>query len=377
MERASQQRLLLPLALAVVVLLLVLFVQTKRGRRRVVRSRANLQIARDRLVNDPVAFRADFRLSPDAFLDLVTHLQPSLTRVGFCELAPIDEVLITLHRLGSRANLRTTGEHFGLAKSTAFYAYWRVVRAINEVLTPRLLRWPEEAELADIRGGFEDIAGLRNVVGAIDCTHFEVVAPQMLNTDYLDRTRRHSTIAQCVVDASGRFIDANIGWPGSVHDARVLRNSALFARIKAGDIVIGPDVLLADSGYPLRSFMITPFDRRAQAIPSAEQKEFNVAHARTRGVVERAFGRLKARFRILRDAVEGYVGGVPEVALACLTLHNFAILRNDMEEFEDLPDVGQAPQLVHQQLPHDNGHALAAGVARRQAMLDAFLQNPA
>ena len=81
-DRAGQQRLLLSLALSAVVLLLVMLVQTKRGRRRVVRSRANLQIARDRLVNDPVAFRADFRLSPDAFLDLVTHLQPSLTRVG-------------------------------------------------------------------------------------------------------------------------------------------------------------------------------------------------------------------------------------------------------------------------------------------------------
>ena len=357
---------------ALLVTILLLLLRKECGRRRVVRSRANLQIAKGRLVNDPVAFRADFRLSPDAFMDLLAHLEPHLERDGFCVLAPVDELLITLHRLGSRANLRTTGEHFGLGKSTAFYSYWRVIRAINAVLTPRLLKWPEQAELADIRAGFEDIAGLRNVVGAIDCTHIAVVAPQLLNTDYLDRTRQHSTIAQCVVDATGRFLDVNVGWPGSVHDARVLRNSALYARIRTGTIVTEQDVLLADSGYPLRSFMITPFDRRAQAVPTAQQKEFNVAHARTRGVVERAFGRLKARFRVLRDAVEGFVGGVPEVALACITLHNFAIIRNDIDAFEDLPDAAPVPQVVQQHLP-ENGQALLAGVARRQAMLQEFL----
>jgi hypothetical protein len=57
------------------------------------------------------------------------------------------------------------------------------------------------------------------------------------------------------------FRDINIGWPGSVHDARVLVNSSLFRKAKEGSILRGqekeiegctiPVYLFGDSAYPL------------------------------------------------------------------------------------------------------------------------------
>ena len=51
------------------------------------------------------------------------------------------------------------------------------------------------------------------------------------------------------------FRDILTGWPGSVHDSRVLRNSSLFATAAAK--FPGDTHLLGDGGYPLKR-LISP-----------------------------------------------------------------------------------------------------------------------
>ena len=41
---------------------------------------------------------------------------------------------------------------------------------------------------------------------------------------------------QAVVDFRGWFMDAYIGWPGKVHDARVLVNSSLYCKAMSGTL---------------------------------------------------------------------------------------------------------------------------------------------
>ena len=43
--------------------------------------------------------------------------------------------------------------------------------------------------------------------------------------DYFNRKGFHSIVLQRVVDHQCKFMDVYIGWPGSVHDTRVLANS--------------------------------------------------------------------------------------------------------------------------------------------------------
>ena len=56
-------------------------------------------------------------------------------------------------------------------------------------------------------------------------------------------------------DHTLRFMDIYVGWPGSVHDARVLRNSPLYQA--ADNLFQGDTHLLGDSAYPLQRCIIS------------------------------------------------------------------------------------------------------------------------
>lgn len=51
---------------------------------------------------------------------------------------------------------------------------------------------------------------------------------------YFDRQHRYSVIMQAVVRENWVFLDTAIGYPGSMHDARVLRNTDLFRKAENG-----------------------------------------------------------------------------------------------------------------------------------------------
>ena len=107
----------------------------------------------------------------------------------------------------------------------------------------------------------EDIAGFPNAVGAIDGSHISIKAPHINHEDYFNRKQNYSINLQGVVDADGKFIDVSIGWPGSIHDARVLRLSTLYRRAENDVILTEPvrhingvcvrPLLIGDSAYTL------------------------------------------------------------------------------------------------------------------------------
>ena len=83
--------------------------------------------------------------------------------------------------------------------------------------------------------GFREKSNFPNVVGAIDGTHIYIRAPKVNHEDYFDFKRRYSFVVQGVVDASGSYLSVSTGFPGSMHDARVLRLSNLFPLAEGGE----------------------------------------------------------------------------------------------------------------------------------------------
>ena len=58
-----------------------------------------------------------------------------------------------------------------------------------------------------------------------------------------------------------KFTDVYCGWPGAVHDARVLRNSPLFhdGEGRTDDLFPGQTYIIGDAAYLLKTWLLTGF----------------------------------------------------------------------------------------------------------------------
>ncbi|KAL9977491.1 hypothetical protein ACROYT_G014899 [Oculina patagonica] len=81
---------------------------------------------------------------------------------------------------------------------------------------------------------------LLNLSAAIDGTHIKIKTPTESGPDYFSRLQQHDVVVQAVADGKKRFLDVAAGFPGSMHDSRVLGNSSLYQRITNNELLVGP-----------------------------------------------------------------------------------------------------------------------------------------
>lgn len=116
-------------------------------------------------------------------------------------------------------------------------------------------------------------------------------------------------------------------WPGSAHDSNIFNNSRIKIRFENGEF--GDYWLLGDSGYGVKSYLLTPLrDPKTEA-----ECLYNESQIRTRNVVERCFGVCKRRFPILSLGIRLSIKTTMAVIVACAVLHNICRLRKDPDPF--------------------------------------------
>ena len=86
--------------------------------------------------------------------------------------------------------------------------------------------------------------------------------------------------SQAICDSRMIFLDVVCKWPGSCHEFFMLRQSNIHDQFESGRY--GNSFLLGGSGYPLKSWLMTPISTPSN---SAEER-YNIAHKKTRTVVE-------------------------------------------------------------------------------------------
>ncbi|KAJ8046838.1 Protein ALP1-like [Holothuria leucospilota] len=129
------------------------------------------------------------------------------------------------------------------------------------------------------------------------------------------------------------FIDCLVGWPGSVHDARVLQNSEI-----GKDYLFGAEgYLLGDAAYPLKEWLMIPFKNFGQL--TQEQKVYNEALSSTRCKIKRAFALLKGRFRKLKYMDVEILEDISLFIMASCILHNICLWRE--EDIHDMMEEGR------------------------------------
>lgn len=212
-----------------------------------------------------------------------------------------------------------------VSKSTACRSIWACLRALV-VYLPNYVRFPENNEFSRIKDGFFEIAEFPSIIGLIDCTHIRILAPNQYEHVYVNRKSFHSYNVQCVCDHNGTFTNINAKWPGSAHDSRIFRESALHHYLEQNPNV---GYLLGDSGYACKPYLLTPFLRPN----SPAHERYNRKHRKTRVLIEQVFGRWKRRFSILHMEVRVKYDRVSLIIACCAILHNIAVKYR-------LPDVG-------------------------------------
>ncbi|XP_071497397.1 putative nuclease HARBI1 [Diadema antillarum] len=256
---------------------------------------------------------------------------------------PIDKVCIALHVLATGCFQRTDGDTLGISQASVS----RIVQTVCTALTDRLphfVRLPQGHEQVENMMKFYQIARFPGVIGLIDGTHVKIQAPTEDEHQFVNRKRFHSINVQVVLDADAKIINLNAQWPGSVHDSRVLRESGLQEVLQDSE-----GHLLGDSGYPLKCWLLTPIAR-----PSDDAEErYNLAHKRTRCLVERGIGQLKRRFHCLHGELRYKPEKASCIVAACAILHNLAKDMRIPLIAEDIQGYDQPDQELHQGMNHN------------------------
>lgn len=85
-----------------------------------------------------------------------------------------------------------------------------------------------------------------------------------------------------------------------------------------------------DSGYPNKQGFLAPYKGQRYHVPEFQhanpvgmQETFNHAHSSLRNSIERSFGILKNKFRILDHLPSYPIEKQAEIIVACMALHNF------------------------------------------------------
>jgi hypothetical protein len=103
---------------------------------------------------------------------------------------------------------------------------------------------------------------------------------------------------------------------------------------------------LVDSGYPNSPGYLAPYkstryhvpEWRQGAGPQGKNEVFNFHHASLRNVIERTFGVLKMKWRILLELTSFPEKKQSKIIMACMALHNFIRQSGFMDELFDICD---------------------------------------
>ena len=278
------------------------------------------------------------------------------------------QLLVVLTRLGCYGN----GASVGRIGMTSGFSYGSVChftrRVFHAILKMRknVIRWPDAEERREISARMERKYGLGGAILSMDGT--PVVLSQKPAIDgevYWTRKCHYALNLQLFGDDNLRIRHYIVGWPGSVFDNYIFERSNVFKNVRHY-LSVG-EFLLADAGYALREFVLTPYRLPTASLPHNQM--FNEVQSSARVPIEHTNGVLKARFQSLKG-IRTQIKNKKELKMVCdhivvcLILHNLLIdfrdeweLDDDAEEEEEIDE-----EEIRQRTDAANGNDLRTRV---------------
>ena len=213
-------------------------------------------------------FKKQVRIQRETFDMILNIVEPYLKKKEMnLNQHPINvnrQLGLTLYRLGHEASFTTLSQLFGVSiylASVTFNKNCRVLVATLHNKYVKLPRTDEEWE-AESKGFLENYKF--PCVSAWDGFHAYVSSKLK---SYFSFKKRYSMSHLGLVSYNKKFLYCAVGAPRSTHDARMLRNSAIYQKIVAGhaipDRVIDlgehgkiPSVTVRDTAFPKHAWLI-------------------------------------------------------------------------------------------------------------------------
>ena len=118
---------------------------------------------------------------------------------------------------------------FGIGQGSVTNFTNRFIIAVLDNLR-HVIRWPRDEEFQEVMESFappELRMRIPNVIGAIDGSHIPISQPRLeYHQRYINRI-----VLMAIVDDREKFTYVYSGQPGSMHDARVLKQSAFWREV--------------------------------------------------------------------------------------------------------------------------------------------------
>ena len=127
--------------------------------------------------------------------------------------------------------------------------------------------------------------------------------------------RKNFTSVQLVCDGKEKFTNVVAKWPGSVHDARVLKMISLSQILPN---LPGQPLDLGDSGYGIAPYLTVPYSNPQTGQQRCFNRVFTIEHV----IIERCIGQLKRRFPAIAHPVRIKLERIPGLIVSCVVLHN-------------------------------------------------------
>ncbi|KAH1046439.1 hypothetical protein J1N35_037223 [Gossypium stocksii] len=173
----------------------------------------------------------------------------------------------------------------------------------DEYGSEKVIRLPDESTPSEIRNNPRFYPYFKDCVGALDGTYVRASVPLNIQGRFHSRKGGTTQNVLAAITFDLKFSYVLAGWEGSAHDSRILSDA--LSRPRGLKIPEGK-YYLADAGYGIRNRYITPYrgvryhlkEFSAQG-PENAKELFNLRHSSLRITIERVFGILKKRFRVL------------------------------------------------------------------------------
>jgi hypothetical protein len=208
---------------------------------------------------------------------------------------------------------------------------WDVLQALDDVYYAAEVKLPTtDEEREKLSKKFQTKCKMKGVLGAIDGLLVRINLPAGTKNarPYFCYKQFYALNLQGVAGPDGEFLYVNVGHAGATGDGCASRQSRFWHMCQQDEFHYSSGFFfLGDAAYSLMPWLMTPYEG-AQEV-NGTKDVYNNHVSMGRQVVERAFGMMIKRWRILAGSLEFSVVKCNKILRVCALLHNMC-LRNSL-----------------------------------------------